>query len=67
MKILDIGLMTGRVYDYSGSTKSDYRRRCIVTNATREHERQADKNAPRTRAAVIWAIEHRDDHANTVF
>lgn len=39
----------------------------FVTAATREHEKRADANAPRTRAAVIRAIEHRDDCANTVF
>ena len=39
----------------------------VVSEATRQHETRADLDTPRTRAAVVWRIEHRDDYANTVF
>lgn len=41
--------------------------RDIITGPTALHEKLADDNAPRSRAATIWRIEHRDDYANTVF
>lgn len=39
----------------------------IVSHATHIHETRSDKDTPRTREAVIWRINHRNDHANTIY